>query len=336
MPDELGHFQVGRKFKPSARLLNRLVDAAQAIERQRHNRDFGFPPVLPQGSVIRVKNQTGQDLPANSIMALDQPIFLPEKSLGAFRREVTFRGTIPRVPTHLGKFCVLRQPLAIGQIGEAYVDGVCIAKVEIHDPRHTCCDVSEGDTDDLSSMANGGSAEILWQDGSLDADTEKDEGGTKVRWCIIRLGTNCRICCGSSSSSSSTTHSCPTNECPQCKNPAPCDVTIQISDGVSTTDFSHPDCAGACNNIRGPFVVSHTSGCSWTFSGLQVGVLLTVNLFNDGTQWTVEGICTDGSCTMTAYWHSSDYNCTDPLSVWTFDNVLSTCVCADCGIAVTP
>lgn len=339
MPDPLRHVNPGQPFRFSARVYNAMVDAAQAQKLHRHDKDFGTAGPLPGGYRIRVKNRTGRALPSHSIVGLDSPIFYPDPDRSpaerAFKNEVAYNVTLPLASKHRGKFAVTIDPMDIGRIGWAYVDGVCQVQITIDPnkpvPPNLCVDVQDENTESLVPMSEGGSAQVIWVEHSPDSG---------LSWATVRLGTNCRICCHSSSSSSSSTssHHCPTSECPHC-DPllSPCEITASVTEGLSppTLGMIPPDCAAACNQVIGSYLLTHTRGCSWVLT--QANPNVTLSLFWDGMQWTTEAISTNGTCTVWGYWHSSNFNCHNPLSGWIYDVANSYCVCAPgCGLAMTP
>lgn len=274
MPDPFRHVVPGEEVVVPAEAYNAMLDAGQAERRRQLDRTSRTPDIFRQGTIVRVKNQSGRALSRRHILGLSAPIFTPTQSLDAFQREVTFRGTIPD-SSHRGKFAVLLDPIDVGRIGRAHVDGVTQVKVNVLDPGHTCCDVAPGDTHKLVSMANGGSAQMLW--------TETGQAGEQ--WAIVRLGTNCRVCCTSSSSSSSsdTSHECPTGECGACgEGKVSCDMVVEVT-GLNSGDFN-------CAQLNGAFHCIHVSGCTWfaSFGENPTPTSTTCTLSFDGVDWTVE------------------------------------------------
>jgi len=257
-PESLKHVRPGQLWAPpDATTWNALVDAGRANQLQQYDQTRDGNPVFRQGDIIRVKNVAGLDLLRNSIVGLQEPIFLPttdkSRATNAFVREVTFRGTIPS-STFQGKFAVLLDPIGIGKIGRAYVAGVCPVKVNIRSAGDTCCDVENDDTTQLYSMSQGGSAQILW------AQKQEMDDPTGPQWAYVRLGTNCRICCHSSSSSStSTSQGCP-NDCGNCgTTQAPCEFPALVSRIQEIMPPHVPN--GQCMNAQ--YNMVYQGNCTW-------------------------------------------------------------------------
>lgn len=326
MPDPFKKVRPNEDVTFSAQVWNAMLDAAKAEERRKLNAKFAASSAFAQGDIIKIKNETGRALKRYSVVALDRPIFLPIDNEHAFKREVIFRGMIPD-SAHLGKFAILIEPADVGKFARGYVDGVRQVKVDVVEPSQTCCDITPSVTDYLVTMPCGGSAQILWYEG-------QEQGTTGIQWAIVRIGTNCRVCVksSSSSSSSSTSHECPTHHCPHCPEPASCEVTIQIVSSLFGPSFDNPVCGG----IIGQFVVTHLGGCTWTLVDPATG--LTAMLFWDGTRWTVEVIITGDTGSGIAIYHA-DYDCKTP-TTFNFDDANSSCHCGGgvgtCVATVTP
>lgn len=182
MGDPFRHVRRGEPIQFSAAAWNAMLDAALAYRTGR----FGPPGKLTStrsATLLKVRNDTGDDLDRCSVLALDGPIFTPTDSLDAFLREPTFVGTAPTSTTG-GKFCVTLDPVRAGGVARAWFAGVCPVQVDVADPTHGYADLADGETGHLKSDPCG-SAEILWK--------EDDAGyygyGTGVQWALVRLGT---------------------------------------------------------------------------------------------------------------------------------------------------
>lgn len=295
MPDPFGKVRPGQEVTFDTTAWNAMLGAGKAFLRDQQNVGTVGERPTRSGDIIKVKNESGRALSRFSVLGLSAPIFLPTKEpsarLDAFKREVSFRGTVPD-SAHVGKFCILLDPLDVGRIGRAFVSGVVQVEVDVTDATHTCCDISDDVTTNLVSMSEGGSAEILWFE-------SQDEFEPGVQWAVVRIGTNCRICChsSSSSSSSSTSGDCP-NNCGHCLvTPAPCSILATVS---RIQEIMPPHVPNAqCMN--GSYTLNWQSGCSWyaptgaTDVGGCSGQLAhyptnttNAHLFFSGTDWIFE------------------------------------------------
>lgn len=68
------------------------------------------------------------------------------------------------------------EPIKKGEIGRAFIHGVCPAYVNMQSASDPFADITDGNTDHLTSAATG-AAQILWA-----------EGGTGNQWAIVRIG----------------------------------------------------------------------------------------------------------------------------------------------------
>lgn len=187
MADPFKKVAPGEAVTFSAEQWNLFVDAAKAEQQRQLDRFSGTPSYHHDAAIVRVRNDSGEDLHRNSVLGLEAPIFVPvdEASTNAFLREVTFRGITPTAG-HRGKFAVLLDPAANGRIARAYVAGVCQVRVDVQSPKHKCADVAVGDPTRLRSTKRG-SAQLLWLGDSEAYDAYSDD----ERWAIIRFGSTC-------------------------------------------------------------------------------------------------------------------------------------------------
>jgi len=123
---------------------------------------------------VMVKNNSGADLVAGSILALNGPIISPTENIRAFKTRIGFLGVTPAASNH-GQFVVLREPIGSGRIGLAALTGVVQTKVEISHTWLKRCDITAGSTTKLTAKPEG-SAQILWI-----------ESGTGEKNALVRL-----------------------------------------------------------------------------------------------------------------------------------------------------
>src|SRR5690606_13399262 len=100
----------------------------------------------------------------------------PSANQPRFTLEAALIGELP-TSAHLGKFCVLDEPLAPNAIGRAYVAGVfpCLIDVDEETEDFTRCDVRDGEA--VLEMTPDGTGVVLWK-----------EEGTGSKWAIVSLG----------------------------------------------------------------------------------------------------------------------------------------------------
>jgi len=124
---------------------------------------------------VHVKNASGADRARFAVLGIDSPIFSPSEAADNFANQVALVGVTPTAD-HAGKFVVLLEPIADGEIGQAVVSGVTPVKVNVTDEAHTRADVQAGQAGYLAS-GDSGSALILWK-----------EAGTGEKWALVNLG----------------------------------------------------------------------------------------------------------------------------------------------------
>jgi len=125
--------------------------------------------------VIKLKNTSGDDLAAFSVLGLDDPIVEPDDNENEFKFRFAMKGVTPTRATHYRKFAVLLEPAADGAIVPAAVDGLVVARVNVTDAAHTHADVIDDETILESGVCGG--ALIEWK-----------ETGTGEKWAIVQLG----------------------------------------------------------------------------------------------------------------------------------------------------
>lgn len=162
---------------------NAMLGAGQEYQKRQTTGPGSLVDALPGGTIVRVKNETGDDLPRNAVLGLDGPIFSPTDSLDAFLREVSFRGITPALPDHRKRYVVTLEPAPVDRVIRAHLLGVCPVRVDMIDPSHGYANVTDATTDHLTS-SRFGHARILWSE---------NEGAyygydTGVQWAIVLLG----------------------------------------------------------------------------------------------------------------------------------------------------
>jgi len=174
MGDHLKKVRPGQPLDIPAATFNTFVDAARDYL-QRQQATSGKPTQsFRQTGIVPVKNASGADAARFTVLGIDSPILSPSEAPDSFANQVAFVG-VTATASHAGKFVVLLEPIADGEIGKACVAGVCPAVVNVTDAGHQFADIAAGQPV-LASCASG-SALILWKD-----------SGTGLKWAVVRLG----------------------------------------------------------------------------------------------------------------------------------------------------
>jgi hypothetical protein len=186
MADPFRTVQPGDDLDIPAAAWNTLLDVARATRTGAGPGEGSFR----QSGIIKVKNESGDPLPRNAVLGIEDPIFTPgDSSLDTFIREVTFRAITPDIAKHKRRFCVLLDPAAVDGIARAYLAGVCPVMVDVGEESHEYATIVDADATRLASSRYG-HAQILWREG--------DEGygygagyTTGLQWAVVRLGAHC-------------------------------------------------------------------------------------------------------------------------------------------------
>jgi hypothetical protein len=174
--DAFKKVQPGQRLEITAEAYNAFLDAARAV---REHKQFGAEAsqFFRQSGIVKVKNVSGSDQARFAVLGLNQPIVLPTANQNEFQRQVALEGTVPVQNLHQGRFAVLWEPIAAGQIGLATIAGVTPARLEVDPSRiYDYADIIPGNTQKLRNLPHG-SAQVLWV----------EPIGSTERWAVVRL-----------------------------------------------------------------------------------------------------------------------------------------------------
>lgn len=189
MPDPFKRLQTGDGVPLGNAAWNAQIGAARREQARQHDQRVPALTHTLDACLVRVKNDTQEEVGRFGVLGLDGPIWTPDDdpSTDAFLRAVTFKGVVPE-SGHAGRFCVLVEPLRPQRVGLAFVAGVCQVKIDIGEGNHGFADVVPGETGFLQS-ADGGTAQILWSEGEDAYEGDAYAYGYEgERWAIIRIG----------------------------------------------------------------------------------------------------------------------------------------------------
>ncbi|MCE5280348.1 MAG: hypothetical protein ABFD92_07900 [Planctomycetaceae bacterium] len=128
----------------------------------------------PAGQVL-IRNDSGADRARYDILGIDGLVFTPDDGLENFHNRVTLKGSTP-TEAHKGKFVILAEPAAAGELARAYISGLCPVQLKIGSADHKYADIAASQSGYLAT-AETGAAQILYA-----ADTS----GTV--WGVVRFG----------------------------------------------------------------------------------------------------------------------------------------------------
>jgi hypothetical protein len=127
---------------------------------------------------IRIENASDTDLDQFGILGISGSAVFPTRSEneGEFNTGPLFSGELPDVESHRGRFAVVLEPVANGQMCRAAIAGVVPVYVKVQDADDWWADVDDGEHATLAS-GKSGAAQLLYRPGS--------SGSV---WCLARLG----------------------------------------------------------------------------------------------------------------------------------------------------
>jgi len=175
--DPLKKVLPGQALSIPAQAYNAFVDAALAHRGvgahgpQVPERTYSRPPGL-----VRVRNMSGVDLPRFSPIGVSNVAISPTASLANFQNTPIFHGFQPVSSQYRGKFAVLQEPLANGDLGDAVLSGITVSPISVQHTTHDRADV-DASGGSLLVTSYYGAAEILYA-----------ESGTGTKWAVLRLG----------------------------------------------------------------------------------------------------------------------------------------------------
>lgn len=160
----------------SAKWYNDVIDMLTWYRRQRQSSGSGGASGPSRdGDVIEVRNDCGADRQTGEVLAIGGPIFSQSDNAADYQaNNLLYSGTQPTTDS-AGKWCLLLEPIANGQIGTAAVAGQWPAQVNFTNADDTWAEVAAGSYNLLSNPVSG-SGQILSNDGD----------GTGVQWAIVR------------------------------------------------------------------------------------------------------------------------------------------------------
>jgi len=171
----------GDPLRIPASAWNRIRDATIKVERGGSNIGKVNGDRTNPREVI-VKNATVTDLDRYDIMGVSIPLFGPDVNLTEFQTNLCMQGVACDGEEHIGRWAVLMEPIAAGQIGMAIISGETIAMIDVLDANdtHVECNTDPSDTGNFYRLQSGttGTARILW----------KESGTGNDKWALIRIG----------------------------------------------------------------------------------------------------------------------------------------------------
>ena len=176
MGDILKKVKSGDPLRIPAQTFNTFIDTARDYQNRKMQGGQPAQREFAQSGIVLVKNNSGADCDRFAVLGIGGPIFTPTDNVESFKNKVALAGVTPAESSHFGKFVILQEPIKTGEIGSAWIAGVCPAKIDMVAANHKFADIIDGDATALRS-GSAGAAQILWV-----------ESGTGVKWATVQIG----------------------------------------------------------------------------------------------------------------------------------------------------
>lgn len=119
-----------------------------------------YSPNEASANTILIRNDSGTDLTAGKVLAIGDPLVLPSANEQAFINRAGFIGDTPSASDL--NAVVLAVPIADGQIGFGYVDGLVPARIDLIAVDHDRCGLKSGSN--VLETNEDGLCRIVWRE----------------------------------------------------------------------------------------------------------------------------------------------------------------------------
>ena len=154
---------------------NGVSRATEAYNRSRNVQTSGPIKTFDPEGCILCRNNSGAAVQRFGVLGIDSILISDQQNLLQFENLPAIKGITPAIATHRGKFVVCAEPIPSGNIGRAFVFGVCPVQVNVITAGDPFAEVTNADATQLTSGPFG-LAQILWA-----------AAGTGKKWALVRL-----------------------------------------------------------------------------------------------------------------------------------------------------
>lgn len=182
MGDAFRKVRPGDPVSISATAWNRVID--QVTTRPRF--DASTSPYPAINFQVRCRNSTSGDVARWGVLQITGVLETPTGATGGATGSMdpgtmsflAYPGIVGVTPTDTAgaRYVVATQPIKAGEIGMAAIDGVVQVKLDIQSASDNFATVKSGSVEQMKT-ASSGDASVLWK-----------EGGTGVKWGLVRIG----------------------------------------------------------------------------------------------------------------------------------------------------
>jgi len=176
----------GQPLQVPAGTFNSFIDAAEDFKARTRGKGQGPPGgglwSRGDGGRILVRNDSGATADRFAILGVDTIVIAESANSDQFKSRPLLSVIAPAVPTHSENFVVLAEPLrheatvADRPIGEAVIDGITVAQIDVQNAAHNFAIVVNAQSTKFESAVDG-PIQIIYKD-----------GGTGDKWAVVRLG----------------------------------------------------------------------------------------------------------------------------------------------------
>lgn len=183
MSDAFSKVRPGEPLKIAAQAWNQVID--QVTTRPRFDAATSAAP--PINFQVRCRNSTSGDVPRWGVLQITGILETPTGATGTYATGpqepgtisfLSYPGVVGVTPTSDAgaRFVVTTQPIKAGEVGMAAIDGVVQVKLDVTASGDDFAGVKPGSVQQLRTGTSGDAA-VLWK-----------EGGTGVKWGLVRIG----------------------------------------------------------------------------------------------------------------------------------------------------
>ena len=158
---------------PTWRKIERIIKEFDRLDISRTH-----SPTAGGNETILIRNNSGVSCQLFHILQISGVVITPDDSLPDFQQQPVFTCTIPSGDTQSnGRLVFCAEPMAPGQIGRAWIDGIVTTRINVTDSSHGFATAKANDRTQLASAVQG--MPILYK-----------QSGLGQKWGVIRYGGN--------------------------------------------------------------------------------------------------------------------------------------------------
>lgn len=166
---------------------NRVAEAADWVLSNRSRILTGSVAsnLLRSGEII-IRNDGSSPRSRFDVLGLSGPVVPPHGPGGIdqsaeWASSLAFRGVDPDDSHGGGQWAICLEPISVGSLGRAKIDGIAHSRVKVLDESHTHADVNSDESLTMLCTTIGSGAKLIW------LEPESDRESADVAYAILRL-----------------------------------------------------------------------------------------------------------------------------------------------------